>query len=288
MARYNQTERSGVGVVQQIVVDQLRWVFREQLVADVGIDAHIETVSDGNPTGKLIAVQVKSGESHFSENDRTYTHYIDATHYEYWTNHSLPLLLVGVISPKNVIWQKLTRSNIEKTKKGYKTLIPKGQLFGAEAEKQLRDFADGPLEVQRIRKLLMDKPLVECVAGGESVSVEFDDWPNKSLGRSTIVVRVGEEQRYVWEYVFTGLSAPELVGQLFPWATCSIDERYYETHCQYDDEELLTVRQQHGSLYPYSDDLGEVEHYRVALRLNSFGRHLPSLFEYLDSGRGVV
>ena len=43
---------------------QLNW--REQYVADFGVDAHIEVVVDDyKPTGKLFGVQVKTGPSYF-------------------------------------------------------------------------------------------------------------------------------------------------------------------------------------------------------------------------------
>jgi len=73
MPRYDSTERIGVSEVQSVIVGELGWLFREQPISDFGIDAHVETVGDGNPTGKLIAIQIKSGPSHFHENDKTYT-----------------------------------------------------------------------------------------------------------------------------------------------------------------------------------------------------------------------
>jgi hypothetical protein len=54
-ARYDPAERLGVAEVGQIVQRDLGWIFREQPVADVGIDAHIEQVEEsGFPTGKLL------------------------------------------------------------------------------------------------------------------------------------------------------------------------------------------------------------------------------------------
>lgn len=47
------------------------WLFREQYLHDYGIDAQVEIVINGVPTGKLIAIQIKSGKSYFSENTDT-------------------------------------------------------------------------------------------------------------------------------------------------------------------------------------------------------------------------
>ena len=63
--KMNTTERIGVSKVQLIVYEKLNWIFREQPIDDYGIDAHIELKDDNYATGKLIAVQIKSGESYF-------------------------------------------------------------------------------------------------------------------------------------------------------------------------------------------------------------------------------
>jgi hypothetical protein len=50
MPRYSPTERIGVNATERIVVNDLGWIFREQLVVDQGIDAHIERVDNKEPT----------------------------------------------------------------------------------------------------------------------------------------------------------------------------------------------------------------------------------------------
>ena len=44
---------------------EMRWLFRRQLESDFGIDAQVEVVEDGRPTGQLVAIQIKSGASFF-------------------------------------------------------------------------------------------------------------------------------------------------------------------------------------------------------------------------------
>ncbi|MHB8064874.1 MAG: DUF4365 domain-containing protein [Ruminiclostridium sp.] len=60
------TERIGVSHVASIVHEKMGWIFREQPIADYGIDAQIEIANHECPTGKLIALQIKSGESYFN------------------------------------------------------------------------------------------------------------------------------------------------------------------------------------------------------------------------------
>ena len=57
-------ERIGVSATEKII-NQMGLIFREQPTDDYGIDAQIETIENGYATGKLIAVQIKSGSSFF-------------------------------------------------------------------------------------------------------------------------------------------------------------------------------------------------------------------------------
>ena len=248
MTRYDATERVGVSEVQSAIVGELGWLFREQPISDFGIDAHLETVADGNPTGKLIAIQIKSGSAHFHENSKTFTHYVDKTHYEYWVNHSLPVVLVGVPSPGTIIWQKLAMTTITETKRGYKVLVPKAQTLTSDAKAALAAVAEGPAEAQKIRKLLLDRPIVQYLLEGGLVYVEFEDWVNKSLGRSEIKVFFAERENYTWKYWFTGMDVFGLIGKLFPWADYVLDEEYYSLHCEYSGEELELMKRRHGDI----------------------------------------
>lgn len=83
MKRYSTTERIGINTVENIVLHELGWIFREQPIVDMGIDAHVERVDEGDPTGKLIALQVKTGASHFHESGDTYFYYGTFTHLNY-------------------------------------------------------------------------------------------------------------------------------------------------------------------------------------------------------------
>ena len=70
--KYNQTnsqERLGVNAVAEAMA-KVGQIWRETPMADVGIDGQIEYVSpEGFATGRMIAVQIKSGPSFFKENE---------------------------------------------------------------------------------------------------------------------------------------------------------------------------------------------------------------------------
>ena len=95
MSRYNPTGDIGVYKVADIITSQLEWIFRPQPFADVGIDAIIEEVVNGEPTGKLIALQIKSGKSFFNNQDVDNFYFrIEDKHYNYWTEFCLPVILI--------------------------------------------------------------------------------------------------------------------------------------------------------------------------------------------------
>ncbi|MGW7304279.1 DUF4365 domain-containing protein [Streptomyces sp. NPDC054835] len=130
-------DRAGVARASYLVTTRLGWLFREQETSDVGIDAHIEVVdgasltskTTGGATGRLLAVQVKSGESQFTAvGEGGWWYPCDAAHVEYWTNHSLPVaLLLFHPSSERVYWQHINADTLVATGKNYKVFVPSHQ-----------------------------------------------------------------------------------------------------------------------------------------------------------------
>lgn len=89
------TERAGVIKVAGVVNDA-GCIWRETLMRDVGIDGQIEHVlSNGEVTGRIVAVQVKSGSSRFAGETDSYVPFrVDDTHADYWRKYPLPVILV--------------------------------------------------------------------------------------------------------------------------------------------------------------------------------------------------
>ena len=136
------TDRTGTAIVE-LAVSRGGWIFREQETADHGIDAHIESVIDRKATGRLIAVQIKSGKSYFGNStDSGYIFRGDAEHLEYWINHSLPVLLFLVDTEnERVYWEYVVDSNVESTGKGWKIEVPRSQRLEPRHFKQLEQIA---------------------------------------------------------------------------------------------------------------------------------------------------
>src|SRR5690242_3966994 len=69
MRRPPAARTGSIGVTQtRLAVERdLDWLFREQQTEDYGIDAQVEIVDAEVVEGKLLALQIKSGVSFFSE-----------------------------------------------------------------------------------------------------------------------------------------------------------------------------------------------------------------------------
>ncbi|MEU1323912.1 DUF4365 domain-containing protein [Streptomyces microflavus] len=118
-------DRAGVTMTGYLVTTRLGWLFREQETSDVGIDAHLEVVTGasltsrttGGATGRLLAVQIKSGESQFAvAGEEGWWYPCDAAHVAYWKKHSLPVTLI-LFDPatERVYWQHVNKDTLVST-----------------------------------------------------------------------------------------------------------------------------------------------------------------------------
>lgn len=126
--QYTPTERAGINAVERIVL-RLGWIFREQPVADFGIDAHVEICDHGKPTGRLIALQIRSGESYFKEHSADgFVYRGSKEHLEYWMGHSLPVVLV-LYDPRfdAAWWCVIAPQNVKQTPNGWRVTVPGNQ-----------------------------------------------------------------------------------------------------------------------------------------------------------------
>jgi len=127
---FESLERIGVYALGLVLSREFEWIFREQPIADVGIDGQIELVVDKKVQGKLIAVQVKSGDSYLSNTKEGLVFYGKNKHLDYWLTHSLPVLLVVYTpSDEKLRWIDIRPDNVERTKKHWKVIVPEANVF---------------------------------------------------------------------------------------------------------------------------------------------------------------
>lgn len=88
-------ERRGISAVQSYAANRAQ-IWRETNTGDVGIDGQLEFVTaEGFATGRLIAVQVKSGSSYFAHPTAAgWKFYLAEKHRHYWESFPLPVLII--------------------------------------------------------------------------------------------------------------------------------------------------------------------------------------------------
>mgnify|MGYP003494388327 FL=1 len=137
------TDRRGVAQCEQEFL-KLGWLFREQPVLDFGIDAIIEYGGKGYPTGKLIAVQIKSGDSFLKKDSKgDIVFYVDKVHEEYWLNFHLPVILVICdVNNNKTYWKQVCRRNLSKAGKQSKLTLNDNDSLSYQSNKELVSIAD--------------------------------------------------------------------------------------------------------------------------------------------------
>lgn len=309
------TERIGVNHCGEIA-ERNNWMFREQPVNDVGIDAHMEFLDSSGKPKQLLAVQIKSGKSWFADKHDNYVIFrsIDERQYNYWVTNSLPCILV-LYNPDDdmCIWQKLTIETIERTKKGqgkgFFVKVPLNQVFlKSSSNEMLLSFTNLPERIVNYNFLLSQKEFMQIIQDGGEVKLHSTEWVNKSSGRgeTELIVNDGLSiKKYKYPYWFPFTPYTIVFPQLFPWANFSADEIFYEEsdetlwreyHCYYDkeDDEWLVVGdsfdQFRKKLDPMRsiDHVGEVAEYMWILSLNELGKSFLKVNEFVSENQAYA
>lgn len=128
------TDRRGIALVQG-AVHEVEWIFREQMTADHGIDAHIESTLGGKVTGRMIALQIKTGASYFEEEtEQGFVYRGQQRHLDYWLEHSLPVLLLLVdLTNSHIYWVQVLESQAISTGTGWKIVVPRKNTLNVSA-----------------------------------------------------------------------------------------------------------------------------------------------------------
>ncbi|PED07912.1 DUF4365 domain-containing protein [Bacillus pseudomycoides] len=135
----------GVRLVDNVVSDELKQIFRRQEKNDLGIDAQIEFLtSNSKGSGRLLGAQIKCGKSFFNETtEEGFVFRGELKHYYYWTNYSLPIILF-LCHPetKEIYWVNVTKYNSRLLKKTWKIVVPFKQKLGVLSLDNLKEIAN--------------------------------------------------------------------------------------------------------------------------------------------------
>ncbi len=303
MTEKKQTERLGVSRLDYFFSEN-GWLFREQTLHDYGIDAQVEIVEHGKPTGELIAMQIKSGASYFSEQTASDVVYrADNTHIQYWSRHALPVIIV-LFNPDadTLLWERVTDETAINTGKGWKINVPQKQILNANSLAVLKNLTQPPPYIRRLNKLRLDKKWIDLIASGETVYIEYEDWINKSLPRFQFTIGCDSRddiKEEIWPTLYMpSASMEDAIKHVVPWANVEMDMDAYieymelvwanECYSWHDKETDTTYySQSFGEWYKEPDSIvpvdenGETESYRLLLSLNEIGNAFVELDAYL-------
>lgn len=302
-------DRKGISTVQNIVVSDLEWIFREQPTDDFGIDAQIEIVENEAATGRLIAVQIKSGPSYFKEVAADgWWFRLGYDDLEYWLEHALPVVVILCDPAAGVAYWEVVTPDMVKTGKrgGKKILIPKTKRLGDNSHAALTKVSEGKPYELRIRKLRLALPWMKLLQSGRRILLEADEWVNKTSGRGDLqVVSVddaNQDRQELGTWTLTaGLQRYEdVLPSLVPWAEAVLHQETYDEHdvsawesecVRWDKEgdyfESEPFEDWHTKfdkigLRPYANSADEVDHWRLELVLNELGKGFLAVDEFAE------
>ncbi len=312
MQRFDNTERIGVTTIEQIFLRDFNWIPRTIFQSDVGIDMIVELTDNGVPNGRLIGVQIKSGESYFSEKDKAgnVIFRCSEVHANYWLNYSLPVIVVlHHPAARLTVWAQVSRTTIVKTGRNYKIHLPLVNTLSAGNRGMLENLAPLAPAINRLQRLIFDLQMIRKLQNGTEISL---DWAYDAATKFS-TVRVLEATYVEWEEddVMEDqlMSLPPLENEMmrfttskittfndfyhfYPWADIRLDARFYEDFP--DDEEgefsdyamdILydwDIRQRSGRFE--SIGKGMIKR-RYAVNLNRIGKIFIDFFDFLDGGK---
>jgi hypothetical protein len=296
------TDRLGLSELAHLFAS-VGWLFREQPFEDIGIDAQVEIVENNLSTGKIIAIQVKSGESYFSEqNEDSVIYRPDTKHIEYWLKYAIPVIVVLYNpSDKMLLWSPIHRDTIIKSKVNYKIEISKKAILNKNSYLALKNVFKLNYQENRMMKLLFDYPWMKMIKEDEVVYAEFEDWINKSLTRTSIKIycnsKNGYKEFFIPQHYAPGYSVFGIIKEFIPWADYEMDidayreqkeEEYECLYSYYDKEDNTTYyTESFEDFYEEPEDIvpieegNEVDIYRVILKLNDLGESFLIIAKYL-------
>lgn len=170
-------ERKGIAAVQTRVAE-LEQIWRETSTGDFGIDGHIEFIDEnGEPTGMMVGVQVKSGKSYFvGETEFDLSFSANEKHQKYWEHYPVPVILI-VHHPERLetFWVDARQEFRTGKASSNKVTIPKANNFLVNTVEELFKNA-GLTQTEFVKDIstLLDGMLARTT-GNASFDISFFD-----------------------------------------------------------------------------------------------------------------
>ena len=219
--------RLAIDVVEKVFLRDFKWSFRRSSGSNNGIDARAEILDEGSPTGKLLALQIRSVPPR-KANAGDYIYRGESKQLDYWTKHSLPVYVVTV-DPESgqVLWQRVDKRLCEMTETEWSIAIPPTNVLDASARLCFDEATPSDPESLMRAAFALDRALMEEIQDRTTFFV-WDEWVNTSLTFCNLRIYIGESQQekpeVEIEYHLRAHRLYEVMSKLFPWATYSYAE----------------------------------------------------------------
>lgn len=214
MADTDQTNRTSVSLTS-LLVSKMGMIFREQMTSDYGIDAHIEIKDGSSATGRLIAAQIKGGESYFTnESDTGFWLSVSDRHKQYWADFSLPVVVILCnIDDNKCYYECATDATFVRAGENWKILVPKEKVLDVSCLHDLLSIAT-PVVAASDFTICAEEDLSH--ANARRISLEIIAHPaNKSLNKPLLgaIIRTALKQGQESQYYRDDISAAALAGR---------------------------------------------------------------------------
>jgi hypothetical protein len=132
----NATGDAGQYLVGAVVSSELEWAYRNQPIADIGIDGEIEVIDNEESTGDIVKVQIKSTK----EDEVPFSTSIPRNDYEYWKLLSVPVIVCRAVLPeREVYWKHAERGR--KTDDSVHYEFTEEDILSADSADSISEFA---------------------------------------------------------------------------------------------------------------------------------------------------
>ena len=157
---------------------KMGFIYRELSTLDYGVDGLIEIVSNGSPTGQLIAVQVKCSDKFVSQGgDDQLSFRYDERQRNYWTKHQLPV--IGVLAnhiDMSCFWGLLGNTDAGTGQKTYTAKISTHNRFDETSAQAIAALATPPIGADRA-VILQAKEAKERVFRSVALEISLQNSP---------------------------------------------------------------------------------------------------------------
>ncbi|WP_092716592.1 DUF4365 domain-containing protein [Rhizobium multihospitium] len=232
--------RLAVDAVEKVFLRDLKWAFRRLPSSETGIDARVEILDDGWPTGRFLPLQIRPV-SFANKRHGDYIYRGEKKHFDYWTRHSLAVWAI-IVDPESglIFWQRVEKWLCEVTEADWSIVIPATNVLDASARLFFEEVTTTDPELLMRSAFVLDHELMLEMQDQTTFFV-WDEWGDKTAIFCNLRIYIGEghkEEPDVWvDYCLRGYSLQKIMTKLFPWATYS----YAEPISEYSGEIAVHV-----------------------------------------------